>query len=341
MSRLFQKKVISLHRYFQTIMYIEDKILDYLQVHPSSSREDIYWGIHFTKSDATIKRILAKLVQEGRISVSGKARATRYSCVSSNEPIMKSTNDSIFPYKVLSLIISFLFVLGVAGGIMYKIISKQDSSSSLQTALTCPGEKMIVMLSDGSRIHLNSDSRIIFPERFSKKERRIRLEGEAYFDVAKKEHCPFIVETQESSIKVLGTRFNAYSFSGEPVKVALEEGSVQFNFHGKQVQLAPGEMITYNPLTKRGVLTRTADIRTEKAWTSNRIEWKNLPMEAVIRNLKRMYGVDVYVASPNAYNYSFTISMKDGGILPVLKRMENVSPLHIHYSEENQRVTIQ
>ena len=96
-----------------------------------------------------------------------------------------------------------------------------------QTLFVPRGTDYSLTLSDGTRVKLNSDSEISFPSRFSGQERRVRIQGEAYFEVTKSE-TPFIVETDEMEVEVLGTIFNINSYSASPCCMAtLVKGSVK------------------------------------------------------------------------------------------------------------------
>ena len=99
------------------------------------------------------------------------------------------------------------------------------------------------MLADGTKVWLNSASRLIYPQSFMGKERRVVLSGEAFFDVAHDAERPFIVETSRMNVKVLGTRFNVNDYDdNEEVSTTLVNGSVEIVSGGQQAfRLVPGE----------------------------------------------------------------------------------------------------
>lgn len=89
------------------------------------------------------------------------------------------------------------------------------------------GGEYKIVLADGSRVWINSQSVLEFPARFTENERRVRLKGEAYFDIIKDEHKPFIVEVGDKEVRVLGTQFNISDYEGSFV-ATLVSGKVRF-----------------------------------------------------------------------------------------------------------------
>jgi len=209
-----------------------------------------------------------------------------------------------------------------------------------QIAYAARGERTQVVLQDGTRIYLNSESQITFPSRFSLRERRIHLDGEAYFEVTKNTHRPFIVEMDQASVTVLGTRFDARSYANQPVQVTLDEGSVRFSAPNiSDVMLKPGEMVHYDALLAKAEV-RKVSVKTAGAWRNHRIEMTNMPLADVITLLERNYNVDFNVHSQKCYRHSFTISMDDYSLNEVLRRLDRLSPLSFKYNERNRTIEV-
>src|SRR5690606_25765847 len=105
------------------------------------------------------------------------------------------------------------------------------------------GKKSRITLSDGTTIYLNAESEISYSAGFSDSVRRLSLRGEAFFEVAK-ESRPFVVETQGTKIRVLGTSFNVNQKENGSLTVALVSGKVRINdAQGNQLNLEPNEMM--------------------------------------------------------------------------------------------------
>ena len=121
-------------------------------------------------------------------------------------------------------------------------------------SLTVPrGQTFKLILSDGTEVYLNADSRLVYPSRFTGKERSVFLDGEAYFRVAKDAGHPFIVRTQTLQTRVLGTEFNVSGYEGSDTEVTLVEGSVEVS---DAVCRAEGRCVTIHTLAGRLFLLR-------------------------------------------------------------------------------------
>ena len=112
------------------------------------------------------------------------------------------------------------------------------------------GQKANVVLPDGSKVWVNSDSRLSYGSRFNQKERVLSLEGEAYFEVTPDKDRPFIVETDELAVRALGTSFNVKSYEEEKdVSTVLMTGKVEVTSDYDRLVLNPNERIVFNKQT--------------------------------------------------------------------------------------------
>ncbi|RFZ90926.1 DUF4974 domain-containing protein [Mucilaginibacter conchicola] len=150
-----------------------------------------------------------------------------------------------------------------------------------------------VTLADGTKVMLNSSSSLRYPVAFKGNQRRVQLTGEGYFEVAKDKNKPFIVETAQQSVTVLGTHFNVNSYADEPsVKTTLLEGKVKvagLNSSNTEI-LQPGQQAV---LMKTKFSVKQADIDEATAWTNNDFIFRNETLESVMRKISRWYDVDI------------------------------------------------
>ena len=110
--------------------------------------------------------------------------------------------------------------------------------------MTTPrGKDCHLTLADGTRVWMNADSQLEFPEQFNGTRRTVRLHGEAYFEVAKDRRHPFVVETDYLTTTVLGTSFNVRAYSQNDASVALVEGSVSVKSGRENMLLKPGQLV--------------------------------------------------------------------------------------------------
>ena len=167
------------------------------------------------------------------------------------------------------------------------------------------GGEYQVVLADGTKVWLNSASRLIYPQSFMGKERRVVLSGEAFFDVAHDAERPFIVETSRMNVKVLGTRFNVNDYDdNEEVSTTLVNGSVEIVSGDQQVfRLVPGEQAygKENELEKREV-----NVRLYTSWIDGKFLFNNTELEEIAKQISRWYDVEIFFSSENVKKVRFT-----------------------------------
>lgn len=152
------------------------------------------------------------------------------------------------------------------------------------------GRRSRLTLADGSRMWVNSGSRVIYPSEFDGRTREVFLEGEAYLEVSADKSRPFIVKTASLNVTVTGTRFNVFAYPGEEKsEVALAQGRVTVSNDASRRVLDPGHVVSGNP---DGTLSapRRADIASRISWVSSTLVYDNEPIEAVFDRLRLYYG---------------------------------------------------
>lgn len=171
------------------------------------------------------------------------------------------------------------------------------------------GGEYSVTLSDGTVVYLNSESELYYPVKFAGEERRVRLSGEAYFEVKPDKQHPFIVDLQTSSVRVLGTSFDVRAYRDEDrVMTTLVEGAVAFSSGEKKVVLAPGEQ---GVLDQSGVLKKkSVDTYTYTAWKEGVFAFKQERLEEIMRIVARWYNVNVFWTDASQKEVTFTGKMR-------------------------------
>ena len=179
-----------------------------------------------------------------------------------------------------------------------------DANKNNELIIPKGGEYQVV-LADGTKVWLNSASRLIYPQSFMGKERRVVLSGEAFFDVAHDAERPFIVETSRMNVKVLGTRFNVNDYDdNEEVSTTLVNGSVEIFSGGQQAfRLVPGEQAygKENELEKREV-----NVRLYTSWIDGKFLFNNTELEEIAKQISRWYDVEIFFSSENVKKVRFT-----------------------------------
>ncbi|MDE5611134.1 MAG: FecR domain-containing protein [Odoribacter sp.] len=191
--------------------------------------------------------------------------------------------------------------------------------------LTIPrGGEFAMTLSDGSRVWLNSESELRFPLQFTANQRKVILTGEAYFEVEKDATRPFIVETNDSRVEVLGTSFNVRSYPDEGrVVTTLVEGGVCFGNAEARITLKPGE---------QGVLDESGRLRKQEvelspyvAWREGRFIFRKQRLEDIMSTVGRWYNVEVRFEDEVSKEITFSGGMmRYEGFEVLVKMLETI-----------------
>jgi transmembrane sensor len=225
------------------------------------------------------------------------------------------------------------------GQLIYELTNQKGDKTEYNTLTTTRGEQIQVRLPDGSLVFLNAASSLKYPSSFvSLKERRVDLQGEAYFEVAKDKRHPFIVKAAQQEVKVLGTHFNINSYADEPeIKTTLLEGSVNVsNLNGKISEiLKPGQQAT----VKGGnIKVGDADIDQAMSWKNGDFVFVGEDLKVVMRQVARWYDVEIeYQGNINSSGVVSTISRtkKLSQLLKALQKNQG-----IHFKVEGRRVLV-
>lgn len=192
-----------------------------------------------------------------------------------------------------------LFTLG-GDGISYQNIGNTSSNKPHHTLITPIGGEYSIRLSDGTKVWLNADSKLKYPVSFDgEKTREVELEGEAYFEVAKakvkNKNVPFVVKSKGQTLEVLGTEFNLNTFRNKVI-TTLVEGSVRVSMDNKSPNqyhiLKPNEQLVYHDHSKKLEIAQI-DTYYVTAWRTGDFAFDNVPLQDVMEDIARWYGVDV------------------------------------------------
>lgn len=198
----------------------------------------------------------------------------------------------------------------------------QEIASNVTIEKSNPtGQKSSFVLSDGTLVKLNAESKLVFAENFDDKKREVFLEGEAFFDVKKDPARPFVVHTGQLSTTALGTSFNIEAYNGEsPIKVSLVTGKVKVAHMDSSIDdllLDPDEMATFDIGQKR--LSRESfDPELVLAWKNQTLYFKDAGLANMTKTLERWYGVSIEVSGKKPIETSFTGKFKDKSLEYVL-----------------------
>ncbi|PSL36104.1 FecR family protein [Chitinophaga ginsengisoli] len=192
-----------------------------------------------------------------------------------------------------------------------------EPSPGSASILVPAGKDYKIFLSDGSEIHLNSESELTFPLTFSGNKREIIINGEAYLKVAKKASQPLIVHLPNGTIEVLGTSFNVNTYDTDIYKIALVEGSLKVNTENSNIILKPGEEAV---TSKNGLKIIRFDASVTLAWQEGKYYIETQTLTDLTATISRWYGITVVIDSENASKQRFSgILRRDQPIEDFLK----------------------
>lgn len=167
------------------------------------------------------------------------------------------------------------------------------SEASYNQLIIPRGTRSRLTLSDGTTMHINSGSQVVFPERFTGKKREIFVEGEVFLDVTPNTEMPFVVRTNKMNIEVLGTSFNVSAYNDEVRQtVVLVSGSVSVRTdNNRKAELKPSQMLTY---TNEECVVSRIDVTSYIAWKDGLlIADNNESVSSLVRKLARFYGKSI------------------------------------------------
>ena len=236
-----------------------------------------------------------------------------------------------------------LLLLLATGAVFY--FNKQNVYQPSDMLVTVEkGQKANIMLPDGSKVWINSDSELKYGSRFDDKERTLELTGEAYFEVAPDKDRPFTVNVGEISVTALGTSFNIKSYGNEnDISMTLMSGKIEVASAGKKIILNPNEQIIYNKESKSINKLNLTETSYYTSWRQNTLHFEAETFENIAKTLERYYNTKIVFESESLKENSFTGTLGNTSLESILQILSLTSPLsyeisnNIIYLRENTR----
>jgi ferric-dicitrate binding protein FerR (iron transport regulator) len=200
------------------------------------------------------------------------------------------------PTNTISMLLRVAAFIVIAIGLTFsgRYLLTNNIFVSEKSASTTAFEKNIkVELPDGSSVYLNRSSELIYPSKFEKDSRVVRLVGEAFFDITPNANKPFVVNVGDAKVTVLGTSFNVISDNGESeVEVMVQTGKVALSsFDGElQVTLEPGIIGTIGSV---GANSFSNSDPNYLSWNTEVLSYNGTSLEKVFKDLKRVHNIDI------------------------------------------------
>lgn len=221
-------------------------------------------------------------------------------------------------------------------------LSDRMTENSYNTLYVPVGQRAQITLEDGTNVWLNAQSTLKYPSKFSKKDRIVEIEGEAYFDVAKNSKRPFIVNANQVTLEVLGTQFNIYSYEETGyTETILVEGLLKVSDNlnkNNSVIIKPNQEVFY----KCGELTVSTISNTDHLlWRDGIYSFDNEKLIDIIEKLELYYDVEIIVEDPEIFNFNYTGKFRQrDGIDEILRILQIIQPFKIEKDKENNKITL-
>ena len=192
------------------------------------------------------------------------------------------------------------------------------------------GQKANLTLPDGTKVWLNSATHLSYDAEYNKSDRKIYLDGEAYFEVTKNRHKPFTVESDAMRVRVLGTTFNFKCDKRCRIAEAtLIEGEIEVkgNKDEGQIVLAPGQRAELNRNSGR-LTVKQVDAKLDAVWRDNLIPFNKANIFTITKALERFYDVKIILSPDIRSDKTYSgVLKKKATIESVLKSLQNSIPI--------------
>lgn len=255
-------------------------------------------------------------------------------------PEKQSSKLQVIVREFLKVAAVVFLVLAVSYFYFHHKYAGGEPDSAVQTISVPTGQRVNLVLPDGSQVCLNARSTLTYPVTFGKKTREMTLEGEAYFEVKPDASRPFIVHSGKGEVTALGTSFYVKDFAAAPeYEATLKKGKVKVKTTAglsDEVELTPDNKAV---LTTGKLCVEHVDDYTRYRWIEGLICFKNESFPAIMNELEKCYGVNIQVRNQSLGSYMFTGKFRyTDGVDYALRVLQR--DIHFKYERDDERQII-
>ena len=228
-------------------------------------------------------------------------------------------------------------ILAVGSGAYYTGVSRTaDDTNKEVTMSVSNGQKADIVLADGTKVYINSDSRIVYNNSYNKKTRVVSLEGEAYFEVAKDKEKPFIVKANGIHVQALGTSFNIRAHKDDKsVAVILISGKVKVDDGRYETYMKPNERLVCNLANGQFEKSELHPNANYLLWRSNELAFYGESFEEICTILTRMYNCKFIFNNETAKQYTYHGIIKNSSLNNVLEYISQAGGINYKIKPDN------
>ena len=255
-----------------------------------------------------------------------------------NEGTNKQLNIRFRLNKWMRVAAMFILPLFTATGVYFYMSKNAPSTAPLVVAVE-RGQKANITLPDGSKVWLNSQSKLTYSANFNVKKRELQLDGEAYFEVAHNPDKPFIVHSNDISVEALGTAFGVKAYNDDKlISSILMRGKVRVITPDGEAILLPNDRIMYDKTTHKKAKNTVTNATDFTGWIHNELRFENESLGDIAKTIQRIYNVDVVFATEKLKNQRYTGTINNNSLESVLNIVSLTSP--VSFQINNQQVTL-
>ena len=220
----------------------------------------------------------------------------------SGSNVIASNKKKLIPLQWIVGAAATIIILIIGGIYLFNI---ENNIEQYNTIIVPAGQRINLILSDNTNLWLNANTEFRYPTEFSKKNRTVYLDGEAYFEVSKDENKPFIVKTSKGDVHVTGTSFNVEAYSKfDNFVTSLFEGGVDIYIKdNKSVTLFPNEL---GILENNQFLIKNITDNDHYLWKDGLISFRNKGIEEILISLEKYFDIEIQINTSNLPQHTYT-----------------------------------
>lgn len=238
--------------------------------------------------------------------------------------------ESDKPARQRSLVYTFarlaaVVILGIG---IYFYGQHLSSKTPVQETIASAGIKTLT-LPDGSKVSLNANAKLIYPETFDTGKREVTLEGEAFFEIIPDAKKPFLIKTNNVTTEVVGTSFNINSNTDSAVVTVVTGKVMLYKDKHSAIAMTAGEQGSYSD---RGLEKKINRDRNFLSWKTNILTFQSTPLKKVVDDLNRHYGQHIQIASKQLEHCTVTSAFQDQTLEEILQELKVLFALELDRS---------
>lgn len=271
---------------------------------------------------------------------SSKEKETSFNADKAWNKIAPKVHKKPFYQSPLFKVAAAVIIILGAANLLFNLSNSRTEAFTNEVLAT--NEILNDTLQDGSVITLNENTKLSYSNNFNAKTRTVKLEGEAFFDIERDTTKPFIIELDQSSVKILGTSFNIKSDpKDELVSVYVKSGVVLFEYLSDSkdstylsVKLLAGDKVVYNKTTQKLEAANDSSTATEIYWMNKELIFDGIRLGQVTNILESVYEVDIVITEETSKNCLLTTNFQNANIDQIMEVIAVTFDLELEKTEQ-------